>query len=86
VAAAPVYDAEQLLADPQMQARNTYPTIIDPDLGPVRVQAPVPRLSATPGHIHHLGPALGAHNDDVYTGLLGIDPTQLATMRAAGTI
>ncbi len=86
VAAAPVYDAEQLLADPHLRARATYPTIDDPDLGPVRVQAPVPRLSATPGRIDHLGPAVGAHNDPIYAELLGLEPDRLVELRSTGVI
>jgi crotonobetainyl-CoA:carnitine CoA-transferase CaiB-like acyl-CoA transferase len=86
VAAAPVYDAEHLLADPHLTARGTYPTIDDPELGPMRVQAPIARLSATPGRIDHLGPPLGADNDDIYGRLLGLDPSRVAELRAAGVI
>jgi len=46
VAAAPIYDAEQLLGDPQLQARDVYRPVPDPELGSMRVQAPVPRFSA----------------------------------------
>jgi crotonobetainyl-CoA:carnitine CoA-transferase CaiB-like acyl-CoA transferase len=86
VAAAPIYDAEQLLADPQMQARAVYPAVPDPDLGSMRVQAPVPRFSATPGRIEHLGPALGEHNDEVYLDLLGLDADRYRRMRDSGVI
>lgn len=86
VAAAPVYNAEQLLADPQLEARGTYPSIPDPDLGSMRVQAPVPRFSATPGQVRHLGPALGEHNDEVYGGLLGLDATRRRALRDQGVI
>ncbi len=86
VAAAPVYDAQQLLADEHLQARGTFSRITDPDLGPVTVQAPVAQLSDTPGRIDHLGQALGAENDAVYGGLLGIDPARIIALRAAGVI
>jgi crotonobetainyl-CoA:carnitine CoA-transferase CaiB-like acyl-CoA transferase len=58
----------------------------DPDLGTVRVQAPLAQLSETPGHIDHLGHGLGADNDAVYGGLLGITPDRLAALEAAGAI
>jgi crotonobetainyl-CoA:carnitine CoA-transferase CaiB-like acyl-CoA transferase len=86
VAAAPVYDAAQLLADPQLRAREVYPAYPDPDFGQMRVQAPVPRFSDTPGVVHHLGPALGEHTDEVYRRLLGLDDERLAELRAAGVI
>jgi crotonobetainyl-CoA:carnitine CoA-transferase CaiB-like acyl-CoA transferase len=86
VAAAPIYDAEQLLADEHLLARGTFTPVDDPDLGTVRVQAPVAQLTATPGTINHLGQALGAENDAVFGDLLGIEPDRMATLRAAGVI
>ena len=86
VAAAPVYDAEQLLNDPQLRARGIYPTVSDPELGSMRVQAPVPRMSATPGAISHLGPRLGEHNAEVYRELLGLGRGRLRELREQGVI
>jgi crotonobetainyl-CoA:carnitine CoA-transferase CaiB-like acyl-CoA transferase len=86
VAAAPVYDAEQLLGDEHLSARGTFAPVDDPDLGTVRVQAPVAQLSATPGTIGHLGQALGAENDAVFGDLLGIEPDRMAALQAAGVI
>jgi crotonobetainyl-CoA:carnitine CoA-transferase CaiB-like acyl-CoA transferase len=86
VAAAPVYDAEQLLGDEHLQARGTFVTVDDPDLGRMRVQAPVAQLSDTPGGIDHLGPALGADNDSVYGDLLGMSPDRRTALHDAGVI
>jgi crotonobetainyl-CoA:carnitine CoA-transferase CaiB-like acyl-CoA transferase len=86
VAAAPVYDAQQLLADEHLRARGTFVTVDDPDLGPITVQGPVARMSDTPGGITHLGRALGADNEAVYCGLLGLDANRLADLRAANAI
>jgi crotonobetainyl-CoA:carnitine CoA-transferase CaiB-like acyl-CoA transferase len=86
VAAAPVYDASQLLADEHLAARGTFVPVDDPDLGPVRVQAPVVRLSETPGRIDHLGRPLGADNDAVFGELLGVASERLTALRRAGTI
>jgi crotonobetainyl-CoA:carnitine CoA-transferase CaiB-like acyl-CoA transferase len=86
VAAAPVYDAAQLLADEHLQARGSFLQVEDPDLGTMTVQAPVARLSESPGGVDHLGRALGEDNDAVYGGLLGIDDEWLDALRAAGTI
>jgi crotonobetainyl-CoA:carnitine CoA-transferase CaiB-like acyl-CoA transferase len=86
VAAAPVYDAEQLLADEHLRARGTFVRVDDPDLGPMTVQAPVAVLTGTPGRITHLGRRLGADSDAVFGDLLGIEPVRLAALRAAGVI
>ncbi len=86
VAAAPIYDAEQLLADEHLRARGTFVEVDDPDLGPMTVQAPVAVLTETPGRIDHLGRHLGADSDAVFGDLLGVDPDRLAALRAAGVI
>jgi crotonobetainyl-CoA:carnitine CoA-transferase CaiB-like acyl-CoA transferase len=86
VAAAPVYDAAQLLADEHLRARGTFVVVDDPDLGPFTVQAPVAMLSDTPGHITHLGRPLGADSDAVYRDLLGLDARQLEDLHKTGII
>ena len=53
-----------------------------PISGSVRVQAPVAWMSETPGGVDHLGRDLGADNDAVYGGLLGLDAERLAALRA----
>jgi crotonobetainyl-CoA:carnitine CoA-transferase CaiB-like acyl-CoA transferase len=86
VAAAPIYDAEQLLDDPQLRARGIYAPVPDSELGPMRVQAPVPRFSATPGRVTHLGPPLGADNAEVYQQLLGFDDGRRQELHEQGVI
>jgi crotonobetainyl-CoA:carnitine CoA-transferase CaiB-like acyl-CoA transferase len=86
VAAAPIYDAQQLLADEHLRARGSFVTVDDPELGPITVHAPVAVLTETPGRIEHLGRALGADNDAVFGDLLGVAPERLAAMRSAGII
>jgi crotonobetainyl-CoA:carnitine CoA-transferase CaiB-like acyl-CoA transferase len=86
VAGAPVYDAPQLMADEHLRARGLFIDVDDPDLGSMTVQAPVAHMSDTPGRVEHLGRDLGADNDAVYGGLLGLSSERLAALRAAGTI
>ncbi|HYB83347.1 MAG TPA: CoA transferase, partial [Mycobacterium sp.] len=71
VAAAPVYDITDLVADEQLQHRGVIVTVDDPELGAMMVQAPVPKFSESPGRVYHLGPALGEHNAEVYGEILG---------------
>jgi len=86
VAAAPVYDAQQLLADEHLRARGAFVSIDDDDFGPVTVQAPVARMSETPGAIDHLGRGLGADNDAVYGDLLGLGADRMGELRESGVI
>lgn len=58
----------------------------DPDLGVVTMTAPTPRLSATPGAIRWAGPALGAHNREVYVGELGLSEAELERLGRDGVI
>ncbi len=86
VAAAPVYDGEQLLADEHLRQRGTFVRVDDDELGSVRVQAPVARLSDTPGVVGRLGPELGRDNEAVYGELLGLGADELAELADEGTI
>jgi crotonobetainyl-CoA:carnitine CoA-transferase CaiB-like acyl-CoA transferase len=86
VTAAPVYDAEQLLADEHLRERGTYLTVDDPDLGPITVQGPVVQMSETPGRVEHLGRALGADNAVVFGGLLGLGADQLDELAKKGVL
>jgi crotonobetainyl-CoA:carnitine CoA-transferase CaiB-like acyl-CoA transferase len=86
VAAAPIYDAQQLRADEHLRARGSFVTLDDPDFGVMTVQAPAAVMSETPGSVEHLGRALGADNEAVYSGLLDLSAARLAELQAAGVI
>ncbi|GAA3733573.1 crotonobetainyl-CoA:carnitine CoA-transferase CaiB-like acyl-CoA transferase [Spinactinospora alkalitolerans] len=85
-AVAPVYDVSDVVADPQLDALEAITTVDDPDLGPLRMQNVMFRLSGTPGAIRWTGAAHGAHTDEVLGGLLGRSAEELAELRAAGVI
>ena len=82
---APIYSIKDVFHDPQFQAREALITIEDARLGPVRMQGPVPRFSATPGGVLRSGPELGQHNAEVY-GQIGVDAAELAGLRARGVV
>ena len=81
-----VYAVDEILADPQVQARESVVHVEDPVLGPVRQQAPVPRLGRTPLRIPRGAPRLGEHTDEVLRALLGLDDEQIDSLRADGVI
>jgi crotonobetainyl-CoA:carnitine CoA-transferase CaiB-like acyl-CoA transferase len=84
--AAPVYDIADIMEDPHFKARRTFVELPDPQLGTVTMSAPTPRLSDTPGSIRWPGPALGAHNREVFAGELGLSDAELDRLRADGVI
>ncbi len=84
-AAVPVtraFSIADIAADPHYAARQDIVTVDDPTIGPLRMQAVYPRLSATPGRIQRGAPKLGEHNEEIYTGLLGLTPAELDALRA----
>ncbi|MGW1213058.1 CaiB/BaiF CoA transferase family protein [Streptomyces sp. NPDC002499] len=84
-AVAPIQDVRDVMEDPQYAALDTITTVEDPELGPLRMQNVLFRLSATPGAIRWAGRPHGADTDEVLTDL-GLTPAELATLRAAGAV
>jgi crotonobetainyl-CoA:carnitine CoA-transferase CaiB-like acyl-CoA transferase len=85
-AVAPIYDIRDVFKDPQYQALDSITTVQDPDLGPLKMQNVMFRLSDTPGAIRSSGRAKGADNESVYRELLGLDCACLTELAAKGVI
>ena len=68
-AVAPIYDASDIVDDPQYQALGTIQTVDDPDLGALQMHNVLFRLSETPGAIRWSGRAHGADTADVLADL-----------------
>jgi len=85
-AIAPVYKPSDLLADPQVAARGMVTTVEDSDLGPMRMQNVLWRMSATPGRIRFTGRAKGADTRSVLVDDLGTTEAEYAGLLAAGVI
>jgi crotonobetainyl-CoA:carnitine CoA-transferase CaiB-like acyl-CoA transferase len=85
-AIAPVYDVADLMADEHVQATDMITTVEDEDLGPVRMQNVVAKLSETPGSIRWTGRDLGADTDAVLGEELGVDTSRLAELKERGVV
>ncbi len=81
-----IYRGAEMLEDAHFKARDAIARVMHPKLGELRMQAPAPRLSETPGRIGHVGPELGEHNDAVLRGVLGLDAARLEALQAARVI
>ncbi|HZD66968.1 MAG TPA: CoA transferase, partial [Acidimicrobiales bacterium] len=86
VVASRIFTVADILADPTYAEREDVVTVEDPELGPVRMQAVVPKLHHHPGVVWRTGPALGEDNDLVYRTFLGLAEAEVAALAAKGVI
>ncbi|MGW5659040.1 CaiB/BaiF CoA transferase family protein [Streptomyces sp. NPDC003758] len=85
-AVAPVQDVREVMTDPQYAALGTITTIPDdPELGRLRMQNVLFRLSATPGAIRWAGRPHGADTRAVLSEL-GMTAPEIAALEAEGAL
>ncbi|WAU80234.1 CoA transferase [Streptomyces sp. Qhu-G9] len=84
-AVAPVQDITDVMEDPQYAALDTITTVDDPELGPLRMQNVLFRLTDTPGGIRWAGRPHGADTDTVLTEL-GLTVGEITELRAEGAL
>ena len=80
------YSAADIFADPHMAARGDLVPVDDPVIGPVRQQAPFPRLARRPTGVPTGAPRLGQHNREVWCGLVGLSEGEVADLTARGVL
>ena len=81
----PIYTVEDMARDPHYRARGMFETV-EIDGEPLEIPAIVPRLEDTPGATLWPGPALGAHNEEIYAGLLGLSASEMKRLADEGVI
>jgi formyl-CoA transferase len=86
VPAGPIYSAADITRDPHFRAREMLLEMdVEVEVGhPEAVTFPgiVPKLDQLPGRVKWLGPDLGEHTNQVLGGLLNLDETEIAELRA----
>jgi len=83
----PVTNARDLFDDPQVRARENIVDVESPLGGLLSMVGIVPRLTASPGRIESTGPvAVGAHNEEIYCGRLGLTRDDLKALAARGVV
>lgn len=85
VTATPIYEIDQLLDDPHVQARGVIVEAPDDEAGSVLMHNIIPRLSDTPGKLRSAAPSLGQHTRSVLQSI-GYDADRLAALAADGVI
>src|SRR5690606_25145696 len=72
-----IYSIADIFKDPHYKARHALVQVEDEDLGDVTLAAPVPKLSRTPGAIHHVGLDLGDSSGEILTRLAGYSEQEI---------
>lgn len=86
VVASSIFTVEDMIADQTFQERENIVTVKDPDLGDIRMQNVVPRLSNYSGKIWRSAPKLGEDNNLVYGEWLKMGKDRLTELIAEGHI
>jgi crotonobetainyl-CoA:carnitine CoA-transferase CaiB-like acyl-CoA transferase len=85
VPAGPIYNAEDMLADPHFNERGLFEQV-EINGEPLKIPGMIPKLSNTPGETQWPGSEVGSHNEEVLEELLGLDEAARKTLRDSGVI
>ena len=84
---APVNTPKDLVENEQLAARNYFVEVEHPELGTSITYPGAPyKMDETPWRIHNRAPLIGEHNEEIYTGELGIPREELRTLKQAKVI
>lgn len=86
VANGKIFRAPEMLSDPHFLARDAITEVTHPVFGKFPMQNIFPRFSETQPVIKWAGPDLGAHNEEVLGGWLGISAEERSRLAGAGII
>ena len=81
----PIYSVEDMMTDPQYQARGMFEQV-EINGEPLRIPAILPKLDGTPGRTDWPGRDPGSHNDEVLRDILSLDDVQISNLRDEGII
>lgn len=88
IPATKIYSIEDCVSDPQFVARKMIQEVVDPRFGKLLHPGVVPAFGGNVQNsgISWVGPEVGAHNENVYQGLMGKTPGQVEKMKEEGLI
>jgi len=84
-AIAPIYDVRDIFTDPQYATLGTIASVEDDELGRLKMQNQLFRMSETPGRIRWAGRPHG-HDTAAVLAEIGIDASALADLSARGVV
>jgi crotonobetainyl-CoA:carnitine CoA-transferase CaiB-like acyl-CoA transferase len=80
VAAEPANSKPEVIADPQLTAREFFTELPHPEAGTFKYPLEPSRLSKTPAAAYRAAPLYGEHNAEVLGGYLGLTAAELAEL------
>jgi crotonobetainyl-CoA:carnitine CoA-transferase CaiB-like acyl-CoA transferase len=85
VPSGPIYNVADMMQDPHFMARGLFQEV-EVNGRSLKIPAIIPMLSETPGATDWPGPEIGAHNDQILGGQLGLTPAELDALRRQGIV
>ena len=85
VPSGPIYSVVDMFADEHFKARGLFEEV-DVNGKKLTIPGMIPKLSDTPGRTDWPGPEVGAFNDEILGGLLGMSDDEMSQLREAGVI
>ena len=86
VPVAPVYTAEDVFADPHIEARGMLMPIDDPEVGTYRFARTTPMLEENAELPRNPAPSLGQHTREILEGLLDYSSSEVDALRDHGVV
>ena len=86
VPCAPVLSRDSVHLHPQIQANGIIVEDEHPVVGLVRQARPAERMDGTPSEISRPAPTLGQHTDEVLRELLGMEASEITSLRESGAL
>ena len=86
VPCAPVLSLDEAIVHPHLVERGTVRTVNDPLLGNFSVPGMPAKFSAYPTPSNPKAPLLGQNNEEVLSGILGMDEAEITALYNTGTI
>ena len=81
----PIYSVEDMMTDPQYQARGLFEQV-EIDGEPLKIPAILPKLESTPGRTDWPGREIGSHNEEVLRDILKLDDAEIERLRGEGVV
>lgn len=85
VPAGPIYNVEDMFADPHFNARGMFEQV-EINGKPLKIPAILPKLAGTPGRTDWPGLAVGSHTQDILQNLLRLSAEDIDSLKTAGVI